>query len=501
MPAPTPAANLTLAAETRRLLHWSLIFLLLARVLCIVAVPLTDTTEARYAEIARKMVETNDWITLWHDYGVPFWAKPPLSTWLSALSMKVFGINEFGARLPSLLLAFGMLWLVWRWVEARRGRDYALLVTTALASMALFFAAAGAVMTDSSLAICTTLTMIAFWRALHGGGRVWGYAFFAGLGFGLLAKGPLVGVLTFLPIVPWVLIRRNWRAVWTALPWLSGTALMLAIALPWYLLAEHKTPGFLQYFIVGEHFKRFLDPGWNGDRYGHAHAEPIGMIWPYWVLTTFPWTPAAVIAWLLARRRKVRLLAGDDDSGWVLYLILWVAMPLLFFTMAHNIIWPYPFPTLPASAILAVEFYRRLDRGGQPLALAAGRTWAGLSAVAPVAFLILTGLYAMGLETLVKSSQKDVVRYYQAVRPSADSGLYFFHRRYYSGEFYSAGKSRIADTPADFAALLGNGRRDFLVIKPNDLAHLSADLRAHFEPVHRFGNYLLVTERATAAAP
>ena len=65
--------------------------------------PLMDKTEARYAEIARIMVETNNWILLQIDYNVPFWAKPPLSTWLTAISMKVFGLHEFFIRLPYLI--------------------------------------------------------------------------------------------------------------------------------------------------------------------------------------------------------------------------------------------------------------------------------------------------------------------------------------------------------------------------------------------------------------
>ncbi|WP_137887258.1 glycosyltransferase family 39 protein [Pseudomonas sp. 2FE] len=74
-------------------------------------VPLTDTTEARYAEIARKMLETGNWITPLHDYAVPFWAKPPLSTWLAAAAMGLFGETELAVRLPSLLLSLAVLWL------------------------------------------------------------------------------------------------------------------------------------------------------------------------------------------------------------------------------------------------------------------------------------------------------------------------------------------------------------------------------------------------------
>ena len=76
------------------------------RLLLNAILPLMDKTEARYAEIARIMYETNNWITPQIDYGVPFWAKPPLNTWLSALSMKVFGVNEFAVRFPAFLFMF-----------------------------------------------------------------------------------------------------------------------------------------------------------------------------------------------------------------------------------------------------------------------------------------------------------------------------------------------------------------------------------------------------------
>lgn len=90
---------------TERLVLLALVAVVLMRLLTLGLYPLTDTTEARYAEVARKMVELGDWITPWYDYGVPFWAKPPLSTWLTAASFKVFGLNEFAARLPHFVLA------------------------------------------------------------------------------------------------------------------------------------------------------------------------------------------------------------------------------------------------------------------------------------------------------------------------------------------------------------------------------------------------------------
>ena len=88
-----------LTRSDQRFLLFALGALFAVRLLAMFWWPFTDSTEARYAEIARKMVETGDWITPQFDYGVPFWGKPPLHTWLSALGMKLFGVGAFGARI------------------------------------------------------------------------------------------------------------------------------------------------------------------------------------------------------------------------------------------------------------------------------------------------------------------------------------------------------------------------------------------------------------------
>ena len=97
-----------LSATSLKVLYLTLTSFLLVRLFAMWAVPFTDTTEARYGEIARKMVETGNWITPQIDYGVPFWAKPPLHTWLSAGGMELFGISEFAARLPIFLTSLAM---------------------------------------------------------------------------------------------------------------------------------------------------------------------------------------------------------------------------------------------------------------------------------------------------------------------------------------------------------------------------------------------------------
>src|ERR1700754_3406199 len=82
---------------------WMLAAILGVRLWSMISVPLVDTSEPRYAEIARVMAATGDWITPWFSPGVPFWGKPPLSFWSEALAFRLFGVSEFSVRFPSWL--------------------------------------------------------------------------------------------------------------------------------------------------------------------------------------------------------------------------------------------------------------------------------------------------------------------------------------------------------------------------------------------------------------
>ena len=126
------------------------VLLILIRAFLNYAIPLMDKTEARYAEIARIMAETNNWTTLQIDYGVPFWAKPPLSTWLSAMSFNIFGINEFAARFPYLLLNILVILLIGKYAK-RKGLNV-LIPALILLTIPEFLLHTGVVSTDTALA-------------------------------------------------------------------------------------------------------------------------------------------------------------------------------------------------------------------------------------------------------------------------------------------------------------------------------------------------------------
>jgi len=464
----------SLTPRERRALALVIAVLVGARLLTLAAYPLMDPTEARYAEIARKMLETGDWVMPQFEYGVPFWGKPPLSTWLAAASMALFGVNEFAARLPSFLLLVGCGALVHGLAARRGGRDQALWTLALFAATGLVFVAAGAVMTDPALALGTTLSMAAFWGAMNGPAtarRASGIAFFLGLAVGLLSKGPVAAVLTFVPIGAWTLWNRQWRLMWSALPWLAGSALTAALVVPWYWAAERATPGFLDYFLVGEHWKRFVEPGWKGDLYGAAHARPRGMIWLFWIAAALPWSVTA-LAWLartLARRRQDFVPLGADP--WLLYLALWATTPMLFFTVSGNVLATYVLPGLPAFALLLGEVWRPAAAGIESLRPGV-RTVAVACVALPAAFVV--GIVVLNHRFATELSHKALVRMYETQRGSAAGRLVYVGQRPVSAEFYARGKllkvsdvaalaPYLADAPADFFRHLpGQGLLDAL---------------------------------------
>ncbi len=453
-----------------------LFFLLVARLISMIFVPLNDSTEARYGEIARKMLETGNWVTPQHDYGVPFWAKPPLSTWLSAISMKCFGVNEFAARLPELLLSIGVLWLVWGLVKKRSGHAAAMVSILVLSSSMYFFLNAGAVMTDPSLLFCTTLSMVSFWYALNEGSKVWSYLFFAGLGLGLLAKGPIAVVLVGLPIFFWVLLRNSWKALWQKLPWFSGVLVVLIIALPWYLLAENRTPGFLNYFIVGEHLHRFLTPGWTGDKYGMAHHAHWGMIWIYAVAGIFPWSLIG-LRWIARYWRQLPELSREND-GWGSYLVISSVAPLVFFTFSSNIIYPYVIPALPAFSMLFAYWWVKTA----PTAKSMNQiVW-----VAPccgVIFLVATTVFVFHSDWVAKS-HKTVINAWKEQHPKPGSRLvYWDYKTQYSAQFYSSGQAMATQKTDTLCRLLSNKKDNYLTIDARYINDLPKSLSVKLQLV------------------
>jgi len=444
------------------------------RVFMLAAYPLHDTTEARYSEVGRLMVTSGDWITPQIEAGVPFWGKPPLSFWLTAGSFKLLGINEFAARLPSFLLTLLTAVLMFR-VGRKILSDEAVIASCAiLFTSAVGFVAAGAVMTDATLLASMTLSLLSFWMATIEPRSIWRYLFFAGLGLGLLAKGPIAVVLVGAPIFFWTIFYKNLVWLWRALPWVTGTLLTLAIAGPWYWMAELKTPGFLEYFLIGEHWLRFVDSGWQGDLYGTAHSETRGTIWVYGLVAVLPWSIVALIAAGGAARRGRVFRSLTPLQG---YLLLWMLAPLLFFTFSGNILAAYVLPGLPAFALLLGGWLT--DRS---------RAYAHFGWFIPA--LILGALVTGELERVNYKSQRDLVTLHYS-RP-VPSDLYYFPKAPHSARFYSAGQVRALRSESDLIQYLAAPGEGYVAMSKKTANKLSVDLTPCLQTGEVINGYLLL---------
>ncbi|MCL2338369.1 MAG: glycosyltransferase family 39 protein [Proteobacteria bacterium] len=481
-----------------------IIALTAVRLLSLAWTPLTDTTEARYAEIGQTMAATGNYITPMMD-NAPFWAKPPLSFWATALSDKIFGMNDFAAHLPHFLFLVGAAALLYFFVRRWRGEVAAAVAVATAMTMPTFLYLAGGVMTDPALAFCFTLCMVSFYntinrpptgaqksaagspqggsssakdsirkdsvglttpplggvgkrKAFSGGGTIWSYTFFIGLGLGLLAKGPLIIVLVGLPIFIWTLVKNKWRDIWKNVPWITGTLLMLAIAAPWYLLAERATPGFLKYFIVGEHFERYITPHWAGDLYGEGRGGFIGKIWLLYILAAIPWSIWLVIT-LIKRKTSGFRLFGDDLSSYAMWFVLG---PLIFFTFSRNIVPAYVLPSLIPTGILIA-----FAMGDKPN-LRAFKTLLVINIAILVALIGVETIYPKWTADLGISDKYFISQYEKYA--GADAQLVLYKTKNYSAEIYAAERGIHYDYDADGdIGPLMNYNNAFVLMKKSDL--------------------------------
>ena len=484
--------------EPTRLIGAILLAIVAVRLLTLGAYPLGSTTEPRYAEIARKMLETGNWVTPWFDHGVPFWGKPPLSFWGSAATMGLLGVNEFAARLAPFLAAMGTAALFWAWPREPVSRAaLPLAASVVMLSTVVGFIASAAVMTDMFMTLGTTLCMVAFWVAWSDptGRNPWRWLFFVGLAMGLMAKGPVATVITGLALGLWAIAGRGRiRLAWQCLPWLRGALLTLVLTAPWYLLAEQRTPGFLAYFIVGEHFERFTVSGWTGDLYGQGHAEPRGLIWWFGFGGFLPWTLVAMLALVLLWRRGAMDAAGHGSDGsagmgkpflkateWQ-YLMAWTVAPLLFFTAARNILEAYVLPGLPAFALLTAL-----------LGLAAARraTWFSWLWLLGLVCPVLWAGWLMVSEQPELRSQRALVRLWKA-----DSPLVYLGDRPLSANFYALGRAAVVDQPDDIRRWLASREPVTLVLQDTVRKSLTAQELAGWRIVATHAGYTMLGRAA-----
>ncbi len=305
---------------------------------------ITDSDEAFYAEAAREMVASGDWLTPAYNYE-PRFQKPVLYYWLTAATFAVAGPGPATARLwaalSGLALVFVTAGLARRWYDD----DTALVAGAIVATSFGYVALARMALPDLPLALCITATIAATLVAV--GDRVprprqWLFAAAAAAALGFLTKGPLAVVIPAVVVGPIVAIER--RASRLRLPdVLAATALFAAIAAPWYLAMWWRHGAeYLVGFFVGDNLERFATDRFNEPRpwwyYGPVIAG--GLV---------PWAPFL----LLGAGTTARMLRGGGGAGSLeTRLALWALVPLVLLSISVGKQPRYVLPLLPPLALL-----------------------------------------------------------------------------------------------------------------------------------------------------
>ena len=247
--------------------------------------------------------------------------------------MQAFGINEFAARFPAWLCSLGTVLLTYHAARVHFGARVAVYCALIFSSSFLGYVAFGKVHTDAALT-SVALALLGIYQGLVRKNTPWFIAGLLGITLGLLAKGPVTLVYVGLPLVAWLLLSgKLWDPVhFTKLA--VGTTGAVALAAPWYIAAEIAYPGYLDYYLIGEHFYRFVDPGWMGDLYGAGHAEIRGTIVLFMLEGLLPWSlliPAIAVATRLQKSSpRIFWTRLVDANPALLFYLCWALTPLLF---------------------------------------------------------------------------------------------------------------------------------------------------------------------------
>jgi 4-amino-4-deoxy-L-arabinose transferase-like glycosyltransferase len=305
---------------------------------------LLPSDEGRYAEMAREMFLTGDWITPRYN-GYKYFEKPPLQTWLNALTFAWFGIGEWQARLYTALTGFAGVLLIGftgaRVFNAATGVFAAIVLATSP-----YWNLMGHFNTlDMGLSFWMELTLCTLLLAQRpnlpsGQVRLWMWLCWASMALAVLSKGLVGLILPGAVLVLYTLIARDW-AVWKRLHLIGGLILFFAIATPWFVLVQQRNPEFLNFFFIVQQFKRYLTPEQNrpGAFYYFVPVILVGFL---------PWLSVSV----QSIRHALRLPRQPNGFSPVTMMLVWTVFIFLFFSASHSKLLSYTLPIAPALALL-----------------------------------------------------------------------------------------------------------------------------------------------------
>jgi 4-amino-4-deoxy-L-arabinose transferase-like glycosyltransferase len=330
--------------------------------------PVMDTDEGRNAEVAREMAESNDYVVPRYN-GLPYLDKPVLYFAAQAALMEFLGPIELAARFPAYLFTIATAGVLFFFARRLWGEEAGLIAAIVHLAVPLTVAFSRIVIFDSALTFFSIVALATFYLAVEERNSRWAIVAWLALGLAMITKGPVA----FLLVLPPAFFFARHRGAMRLLFPLLGIVLFAAVVAPWVWGMSQVVPEFLRYVLVTETVERMATDEL-------ARTGPPWYFVPYVIGGALPWSFVLLFSWRKLRERDPALL----------YWLLAIAIPLIFFSLSQSKRPQYVLPLMPAMALVIARIWDEARTKGAALAvgvlgliLIAGSAFAGRTALRP----------------------------------------------------------------------------------------------------------------------